>query len=363
MSLGFLHCAFETGTRLLFCRNQTIVPNMRKRSRRRVKVSQGSRSGRAFAVVLALLAGSSYGFGGAISQVVKSQGFELAHIVVGQFVAAVAILCVLAAIRFHPKMDKMEMLQLVGIGAISTISSYTYYLAIDMLSVGQAVALQFQYVWMAVVIQSIADRSKPGVRVVIASLLIIFGTVFGSGMADEIVAGELTMDPVGVACALVCALFYAVFIVLNGKVAVQHDPVSRTLFMALGGLCIALIALPFMSAGPSCDVIGLIPGGIAMGLVMTIIPVACIAAATSRISGGLVAILTSSELPMGIVAGCLLLGETTTPFKVFGIVVIVAAIVLSEFDPSKRAGNDMARGGKRETLSAPHEKDPHCECA
>ena len=95
----------------------------------------------------------------------------------------------------------------------------------------------------------------------------------------------------------------------------------------------ALAALPFVVKGP-CNIVAFIPGGTAMGLIMTIIPVLRIASAAIRLSGGLLAILKSSELPMGVIAGCLLLGETTTPFKAFGLVIISASIVLSNVVPS-----------------------------
>lgn len=297
-----------------------------------------SRSGsqtRIAAIVFALIAGMAYGVGGAISQVVKGQGYEIAHIVVAQFVAAIVILGILVIVRFRPKMPPKGMVQLAIVGAISTISSYTYYLAIDMISVGQAVAIQFQYVWMAVVIQALFVRKMPKSWTIISSLLIIFGSVFASGVADEMMAGGLQMSPLGVFLGLICALFYALFIVLNGRVCTEYDPISRTFFMVIGGLIIALIALPFMGAGAGpIDVVGLIPGGIVMSLVMTIIPVVCLAMASSRIPGSLVAILTSIELPMSVLAGIVLLGETTTPLAVMGNAVIILAIVLSEVNPS-----------------------------
>lgn len=308
------------------------------------KTAGGGRTG---AVVLALLAGSAYGVGGAISQIVKAQGYEIAHIVVAQFVAAIVILGTLVALRYRPTMSRREAFYLVILGAISTISSYAYYIAIDLLTVGQAVALQFQYVWMTVIIQSIAERKLPGKMVVISALLIIFGTVFGSGFADELIAGGVKMDPFGVFMALVCALFYAIMIFFNGKIAASHAPITRTFFMAVGGLIVSVVALPFMDAG-SCDVVGLIPGGIVMALVMTIIPVACIAAATSKLPGGIVAILTSSELPMAVVAGCLLLGEVATPLTTFGIIVILVSIALSEmgnFGKPKKDAGELADAG------------------
>lgn len=299
--------------------------------------------GKATAVLCAVVAGSSYGIGGAVSQIVKAQGFEIVDIVVAQFLVATILLGVLSLIWFRARMSVKEILQLCLVGAASTISSLSYYFAIDLLTVGQAVAIQFQYVWIAVLIQSVVERIRPNAWVVAASALIIFGTVFGSGLADEVLAGGVSMDPIGVAAAVLCAVFYALFIYLNGRVAVQHPPVTRSFFMVLGGLAVVSAINPSFYAG-GCDVVALAPGALAMGLIMSVVPVICLASASKRLPGGIVAILTSTELPMAVVAGCLLLGESATPLTIFGIVVICASIVLSELGPSWRAKTAAADG-------------------
>lgn len=293
-----------------------------------------TKASRAFAAFMGLGAGAAYGVGGAISQLVKAGGFEVGHIIVAQMVASVVILGVMVVIRYRCKMSRKEILQLMLLGIISAISSYTYYLAIDLISVNQAVALQFQYVWITVAIQAIAERKLPSFWVVISSIAVIVGTVLGSGLLDDMLAGNITMNPVGVVFALICAVCYAAFIYFNGRVAVDKPSVTRTFYMAAGALVFVVAALP--AAGPATgNIADLIPGGIIMGLVMTIIPCICISAASSKLPGGIVAILTSSELPVAVLAGVLLCGESTTPFKIIGIVIIIGAIALSELMQSR----------------------------
>ncbi len=81
-----------------------------------------------------------------------------------------------------------------------------------------------------------------------------------------------------------------------------------------------------------CDVVALAPGGLVMGLVSSVIPCVCLAAASTKLPGGLVAILTSSELPTAVLAGALMFGEAVTPLVLFGVILILASIVLSEAD-------------------------------
>lgn len=213
-------------------------------------------SGKASAVVLAILAGASFGVGGAISQIVAAAGFSVMQVCFGQYVFALAILGILVALKFRPTTSPKEAAQLVVLGAVSSISTFTYYLAIDMLSVNAAVAIQFQYVWIAVAFQAIFERKFPGKWTILSAALIVVGTFFGSGMADEMLAGGLTMSPLGLLCAIVCAVFYALFIYMNGRIATDHHPVPRTFFEVIGGALLASVLMP-LNGGFAFDFIAL----------------------------------------------------------------------------------------------------------
>ncbi len=282
---------------------------------------------------MAFAAGASYGLAGAVSRLVGAGGFTVSQIVVAQTLAAVLILGILVLVKYRPNgLRGVDAIKLIGVGVCSIASGYCYYTAIDMLSVGTAVAIQFQYVWIVVVIAAIANRARPNKWVVMATILIIFGTFFGSGMADEIIAnGSLLMNPTGLLVAFACAVLYGLFIFLNGKVALEQPAVTRSFFMMLGGLILASALCPGFYLG-ECDVVALAPGGLVMGLVSSVIPCVCLAAASTKLPGGLVAILTSSELPTAVLAGALMFGEAVTPLVLFGVILILTSIVLSEAD-------------------------------
>ena len=113
--------------------------------------------------------------------------------------------------------------------------------------------------------------------------------------------------------------------------ATEHHPVTRSFFMMVGGVMLASILCPGFYVG-ECDMMTIVPGGIAMGLISSVIPCVCLAASASKLPGGLVAILTSSELPAAVLAGFLMFGEEVTPLILFGVVLILVSIVLSEMD-------------------------------
>ena len=248
---------------------------------------QGSagRSSRALGVAMGIVAGVSFGFGGAISQILGRQGFTVFDIATAQFFCAVVILGVLTLFTRRAHFAPKEVAMLIGLGAVSTISSITYYLAIDLLSVATAVAIQFQYVWMTIVLQLVVEKKKPSKRIIVIVTLVVVGTLFGSGLADEVLSGGLTADPLGIACALVCALFYALFIFANGRVAPDQPPIARTFVLVIGGF-IVTSAIGWNFYTQPDLVVSLLPGGVVMAVVMSILPVLCIVGASLRLPSG-----------------------------------------------------------------------------
>ena len=285
-----------------------------------------------FPALAALVAGASFGVNGTLSQIVAAQGFSLQHIAVMQFLFGALLLGIAALARREPLPAWRNAMSLLVIGALQAASALSYYFAIDDLSVGQAVAFQFQYVWIAVLIQNIVERTLPSKWVVVSTILIVIGTLLGSGLVDEALSGELSeISLVGIGFAIACAFFYAFFIYLNGRLATEQPTTSRTFLVALGALVVTSAVAPDFYTG-GCDVAALAPYALLMGLLATILPCSCLAIAGKHLPGGIVAILTSAELPAAVASGCLLLGEPISALRVIGICLILASIALSEAD-------------------------------
>lgn len=291
----------------------------------------------AIGILTAFLAGCSFGLGGAISQIVGSKGFSVMQVCFAQYAWAAVLLGILVVVRFRPTMTGGEIARMVLLGAISSISSFTYYQAIGFIGVSAGVAIQFQYVWIAVAIQAVVERKKPGKWTLLSSVLVVVGSFFASGMADEIMAEQLTMNPIGLLYAITCAVFYAVFIYFSGNIAPKAEPVSKTFFGVLGGFIFIVCLMPF-NGGFDFDALKLAPWGLLMGVIMSIVPILFIVIANSRISGSLVAVLTSSELPMAVFSGFVLLHENVTALIIFGVVVILGAICVAQLDNKKETG-------------------------
>lgn len=299
------------------------------------------------ASLAAAVAGISYGLAGTVSQLFAAQGLSVGNITVVQFVASAIILAVPVIIRYHDFPSAKDTVKLLVVGLFQPGSAICYYTAISMLTVGQAVAMQFQYVWIAVVIQCIVERVAPKKMAVISSLLIVFGTIFGSGIADEVMSGSGGgLSLLGLAVGGACAICYAVFIYFNGRVATDTHPITRSFIISLSGVVLSSILYPGTYADMVADPMAFIPCGVVMGCLTLLIPVMCLSFAGRQLDGGTVAMLTALELPAAAFSGFLVLGDALSGFVVFGILVILGAVVLSSkgdsSKPSAEAGASEA---------------------
>lgn len=299
------------------------------------------------ASLCAAVAGISYGLAGTVSQLFAAQGLSVGNITVVQFVVSAIILAVPVIIRCHDFPSAKDTVKLLVVGLFQPGSAICYYTAISMLTVGQAVAMQFQYVWIAVVIQCIVERVAPKKMAVISSLLIVFGTIFGSGIADEVMSGSGGgLSLLGLAVGGACAICYAVFIYFNGRVATDTHPITRSFIISLSGVALSSILYPGTYADMVADPMAFIPCGVVMGCLTLLIPVMCLSFAGRQLDGGTVAMLTALELPAAAFSGFLVLGDALSGFVVFGILVILGAVVLSSkgdsSKPSAEAGASEA---------------------
>ncbi|MCL1834583.1 MAG: EamA family transporter [Oscillospiraceae bacterium] len=283
------------------------------------------------ASIAAAVTGVSFGLGGTLNQIVIGWGFDIRHVIISQFVIASAILGAVMLIRREKRPPARELLLLLILGLMNSLSTIALLYGINLLTVGQAVTIQFQFVWMAVVIQSVIERKLPGRLVVASVAFVIAGAFLGSGFVGEIVGngGGLELNLPGVLLSLTCALLYAAFLNFNGKVAKQTPPVTRAFYIGVPGVVAASLLAPGFYAG-DCDVIAIAPGGLIMALVFSIIPLICLAVAAKRLKGGTVAILTALELPAAVLSGHLLLGETVTALSLIGVALLCIGVVFPE---------------------------------
>lgn len=211
---------------------------------------------------------------------------------------------------------RSRLLLAAGFGVALGGMNIAFYLAIDRLPLGTAVALEFAG---PVVVSALGSRSR---RDVLALATAACGVLL---LADVHVAGS----PAGVALALAAGAMWAGYIVLGHRVAADGGIGGRQ-GLAAAMIVGAVVLAPF-GAPESVDAFVsplLLAACVGVGLMSSVIPYALDQIAMVRLSRARFALLLALLPATATVAGLVVLGQVPGPAETVGIALVVGATAL-----------------------------------
>ena len=161
-------------------------------------------------------------------------------------------------------------------------------------------------------IECLHKKKLPATSTIIAIVITLVGTLFATGLLDGSVAA---LNPLGIAYGLGSALFYALFLYYSGTLGTGQPIVLRTTMLTAGGLLFTSIASPAAYTQAFFDPI---TWPFAIGF------------ASPKLTTGMVSIMASSELPVGIFAAWAIVGDAPSPLVLFGAFLVLAGIVVKQ---------------------------------
>ncbi len=282
--------------------------------------------------IMIFIAGISYGIQGVLVKLTLTAGFSWSQSIVAQasfglFLFVVMLLIQKLRSKPHVKVIPMQFLSLLGLGVLTGVSGVFYSFALSMIPASVAIVLLFQFVWVGVIIQSIFTRRAPNKFELIASGVILGGTLFASGVFSHEVE---SLNPLGVACGLVPAVSFATFLFASGRAGTLLPPIQRGSIVCAGSLIPALVVCPdFFTSGALQNGIGIY--GLLLGLFAQLIPITLIGIAAPHLPSALSTIMAASELPSGVIASALVLGEVVDGMQYLGVAIILMGVVIAQW--------------------------------
>lgn len=305
--------------------------------------SQPASSRRAKATLQVFLGGASYGAMATTYKLSYAAGFTSNQVVAGQgwtacFLFALAFLFGLARGKRWQRIGVKSALKLMGLGCITCTTSILYCYAMSVLPVPVALTLLFQFTWIGTVIQVIMTRKPPAPAQVVAAAIILVGTVLASGVYQTGIVGY---DPVGLACGFCAAISCALFLALSGKVVVPCSTEQRG-FIVCAGVVVAshLVCSDFIVSGVLVQ--GFAPYAFVCGLFGMLIPVLLFGLGTPYLSAGMSTIMTSAELPAGLLVAMIVLSTPISPVEWLGVATILAGVCVAQIRRRPRALSSRA---------------------
>jgi inner membrane transporter RhtA len=197
----------------------------------------------------------------------------------------------------------------LSLGAMNAI----FYVALARIPLGIAVAIEFVGPLGVAVY---ASRRR-------VDYLWVLLAVVGLALLLPIRSGAASLDLLGVACALVAGVGWALYIVFGQKAGRAHGPTAAT-----WGLLVAaalVVPLGVIDAGPRIVDPETLPFGIAVAIFSGALPYSLEMIALRGLSTKAFGTLMSFEPAIAAVAGVVLLHEVLTPTHWVAIACIVAA--------------------------------------
>lgn len=308
--------------------------------------------------VLFVAAGASiFGMLASFVKLSYQDGYTTSEVTTAQFVLGLLGLLILNIIQTKtskktlakPTSREIKLLMLAGTSLGCT--SLFYYICVQYINVSIAIVLLMQSVWFSVVVESTIAKKFPNTRKVIATIIVLLGTLLATNMINL----DVKIDWRGIFWGVMAAASFTMTMFTSNTLATHVPALRKSMIMLSGGAVIVFIFLFFAQIGPlHFDVLKsfylnftdntahikpfdfsiFYTYGFILALFGTIIPPTLFNLGFPKTGLGLGSIISSLELPVSVSTAFFLLGEQVIFIQWMGIVLILLAIVLMNL-PSK----------------------------
>ncbi|EML2065096.1 threonine/homoserine exporter RhtA [Enterobacter sp. SAT-E-asb] len=211
------------------------------------------------------------------------------------------------------RFKKEQRLPLLFYGLSLGAMNYLFYLSIQTIPLGIAVALEFTGP-LAVALFS-SRRPVDFIWVVLAVLGLWFLLPLGQNVSE--------IDLTGAALALGAGACWAVYILTGQRAGEEHGPAT----VALGSLIAAIVFVPIGMAQATESIWqwSVMPIGLAVAILSTALPYSLEMIALTRLPTRIFGTLMSMEPALAAISGMVFLGETLTLTQTLALCSIIAA--------------------------------------
>ncbi|MGF7231905.1 EamA family transporter [Arachidicoccus sp.] len=297
-----------------------------------------------------LLAGCSFGILSTIVKIEYGKGYTLGDISGAQALFGAIILWLFFIVMYKkatkdkspaaPR-EKNSIAKLLATGAVSGLISICYYKCVHLIPASIAIILLMQYTWMSMLIEKLFFKSSMNKKQILCVGLILIGTILAAGLLKD-KEGIHPLPIEGIVYGLLGGLFYAIFIIANGRVGNHFTSLKKSSIISIG-MCIMVFAIfppSFIWNGTFSNVM---QWGFPLAIFGTVLPPILFAIAIPRIGIPLSSILSSVELPTAVILAYFILKEDVDYVQVIGILLILSSIVIINVKDRSMATMDLRR--------------------
>lgn len=307
-------------------------------------------------LVAALVAAAAFGSSGAFAKSLLETGWTPGSAVFVRIAGAAALLLVptVLAMRGHWHLLRRGWPQvLVYGGSAVALPQAAYFFAVQHLSVGVALLLEYLGLLLVVAWVSLSQRRLPSRATQLGVVLAVAGLVLVLDLPGLVLSGETSFSLVGLGWGLLAAVGLASFFVLSSS---SHEASLPPMALAGGGLLAATVLFAVLG------LTGLLPmtfatddvalAGLSLPWWVPVLELAAVAAATAYVAGiwaarwlgaTVASFLGLGEVLFAVLFAWLLLSELPTLVQLAGGALVLGGVVVVRLE-QVRADARGARG-------------------
>ncbi len=295
---------------------------------------------KAKALIYIIIAGVCWGTSGIFTPFLASYGFSGLRITAMRGLVAFACVAIYVLLfKRHAFLISLQQLIMTAfVGMSLFLTSALYYSAIDMTSVSTAVMLMYTAPVLVMIFSVLFLGERISLQKIFAVIFMLVGCALVSG-----VIGGIKFDLIGILLGLGAGVAYATYNILT-KISMEHkyEPLSTVLygfmFMALIALCTSRPweILKFTSIASGV----IIPSFIALGAITMALPYFLYTLGMRDLPAGTASALGIVEPMSATLFSIIIFREPFDLFMIFGIVLILSAVVMLSLAKEKRRNKD-----------------------
>ncbi len=218
-----------------------------------------------------------------------------------------------------------ELALVAAFGTTLALMNLFFYLAIDRLPLGTAVAVEFLGP-VAVAAVTGGRRERMGIALAAVGVLLLAGITLEVGGPEA---------AAGLAAILAAAACWAGYIVLGRRVAVRDGVTRLGVGMAAGALVLAPLLAP--QAAPVLGSAELAAMAIGIAILSSVVPYAIEQVVLRRVGAATFAVLLATLPATAAVVGAVVLAQWPHPLELLGLAAVSGAIALAARRPTPGA--------------------------
>ncbi len=283
-------------------------------------------SRRTLGVLFCVISAVGYGSAGIFGKMAYDEGLTVSTLLSARFIIAAALMWTIVIAMGGPVRPSRRG---IAIGVVLCAVTYAaqagaYFAALTRIDAALTILLAHTAPVFVAIGAVVFGRERLS-RMTLVSLPI---AITGTGLiAMGSLSGPVRADGVGILLALICALTYAVYMLLSHAVVGEVSPITLTAWICTG------VAITFsVSAGVQGDLPRTTGTGwliiIALALFSTVIAITFLAAGTAVVGPSVAVLLSTLEPVTATGLALVVLGEHLSLVQWVGAVLVVASVVV-----------------------------------